>query len=70
MNFLRALTDGIHNEFTTQETLQKYELGSSANVSIIKKALTKKELIDIENKQIILADPVLGLWLRREFYKR
>jgi len=67
MNFLRALVDGIHNEFTTQEVLQKYQLGSSANVSIVKQALTKKELIETEDKKIYLADPVMRLWLKQEF---
>lgn len=68
MNFLRALTDGIDSEFTTSEILNKYQLGSSANVTIIKKALIKKELIDIEDKRVVLADPVLNLWLKQEFY--
>jgi len=58
MNFLRAIINGVHCEFTTQEVLQKYQLGSSANVSIIKRALVKKELIETENKQTYLADPV------------
>ncbi len=66
MNFLRALVDGVKSEFSTQEVLQKYQLGSSANVSIIKRALIKKELIEIDNKQISLADPVLKLWLMKE----
>ena len=66
MNFLRALIDGVHSEFTTQEVLQKYQLGSSANVSIIKRALIKKELIETENKQTYLADPVMKLWFKQE----
>jgi len=67
MNFLRALIDEVHSEFTTQEVLQKYQLGSSANVSIIKRALIKKELIETENKQTYLADPVMKLWFKQEF---
>lgn len=67
MNFLRALVDGVHSEFTSAEILQKYQLGSSANVSIVKRALVKKELIETENKQILLADPVMKLWLKQEF---
>jgi len=67
MNFLRAIINGVHCEFTTQEVLQKYQLGSSANVSIIKRALIKKELIETENKQIYLADPVMKLWFKQEF---
>ena len=42
MNFLRAITEGIHTEFTTQENLRQYQLGTSANVSIIKRSLLKK----------------------------
>lgn len=65
MNFLRALVDGVHREFTSAEILQKYQLGSSANVSIIKRALIKKELIETENNQVLLADPVMKLWLKQ-----
>lgn len=67
MNFLRALVDGVHSEFTSAEILQKYQLGSSANVSVIKRALIKKELIETEKKQVFLADPVIALWLKQEF---
>lgn len=66
MNFLRAILDGIHSEFTTQEVLQKYQLGSSANVSIVKRALVKKELIEIEKRQAVIPDPVMAVWLKRE----
>ena len=69
MNFLRALVDGVNSEFTSQAILHKYDLGSSANVSVIKRALIKKELIETENKQVILTDPVMRLWLKQEFGK-
>lgn len=68
MNFLRAIIDGVHSEFTTQEILYKYQLGSSANVSIIKRALVKKEIIEIEKHQVIIMDPVMAMWLKRELY--
>lgn len=55
----------MHREFTSAEILQKYQLGSSANVSIIKRALIKKELIETENNQVLLADPVMKLWLKQ-----
>ncbi len=67
MNFLRAIVNGVHKEFTTQEVLQKYQLGSSANVSIVKHALIKKELIEIEKQQVIIPDPVMRIWLKKEF---
>jgi hypothetical protein len=67
MNFLRVLVDGVNSEFTTQQVLQKYQLGSSANVSVIIRALIKKELIETENKQIYIADPVMKWWFKQEF---
>lgn len=70
MSFLRALVDGVHSEFTSAEVLQKYQFGSSANVSVVKRALVKKELIATENKQVLLADPVMKLWLKQEFMNR
>ena len=66
MNFLRAVVDGVHSEFTTQEILHKYQLSSSANVSIVKRALVKKELIEIEKRQVVIPDPVMVVWLKRE----
>src|SRR5574344_363369 len=66
MNFMRAILEGVHSEFTRQEILQKYKLGSSANVSIVKRALEKKELIEVEQHQTIIPDPVMKVWLKRE----
>lgn len=65
LNFLRALVLGVDSEFTKQEVLSKYKLGSSANVSAIKKALIRKELIDTENRKTFIVDPVLKHWLKR-----
>lgn len=66
MNFMRAVIDGVHGEYTTQEVLHKYQLGSSANVCTVKRALVKKELIEIEKRQVVIPDPVLKVWLKRE----
>ena len=66
MNFLRAIVDGVSDEFTTQEVLQKYQLGTSANVSAVKRALEKKELIEVEKRQVVIPDPILKEWLKRE----
>ncbi len=64
INFLRAVIDGVQSEFTSKAVLQKYQLGTSANVSIIKRALIKKELIEIEGRRVELSDPVLGMWIK------
>lgn len=66
MNFLRAIVGGVHTEFTTQDVIRKYELGSSANVMTVKRALINKELIEMEKRQVIISDPVMELWLKRE----
>lgn len=66
MNFLRAVIDGVHSEFTVQEVIRKYRLGSSANVSIVKRALVKKEIIEIEKRRVVIPDPVMRVWLKRE----
>ncbi len=67
MNFLRAIVSGIHGEFSTKDVITKYDLGSSANVSAVRRSLTKRELIDVEDRKVIIPDPVLEMWLRREF---
>lgn len=67
LNFICAVLDGIHTGFTTREVLEKYCLGSSANVGTIKRALTNKELIVTERQQIFLQDPVMEVWLRSHF---
>lgn len=66
MNFLKALVNGVHSGFTSKEILQKYNLGTSANIIRIKTALLQKELIEIEGKEIALSDPVFAIWLKKE----
>lgn len=66
LNLLRAIVDGHHTGFSTREMLQTYQLGTSANVSVAKRALIKQELIDTDHRQVYISDPVLQEWLRRE----
>ncbi len=66
INFLRALIEGVHKELSAQEVIQKYRLGSSANVAIVKRALIKKELIETEKREVAISDPLLKVWLQRE----
>lgn len=66
MNFMRAVIDGVHSGFTTREIMEKYDLGSSANVTAVKSALIRKELIEIDSRQVVISDPVMAEWFRRE----
>lgn len=66
LNFLRAVLAGVHYDYGKTSVREAYNLGSYANITRIKAALTSKELIRIEQGATIIADPVLELWLRRE----
>ena len=66
INFLKAVISGVHKEFSTQEVIQRYRLGSSANVATVKRALIKKELIETEQREVTISDPLLKVWLQRE----
>ncbi len=70
MNFLRALANGVHTGFTRSEILDTYQLGTAANISRLKKALTEKDLIMMTAPQKLeISDPILALWLKRRVWK-
>ena len=64
--FLRAIIDG--ETVFGQENLNKYRLGTSANVIRIKDALLSKDIIDITAKNIEIQDPIFKLWLKEEYF--
>ncbi|MCL2739264.1 MAG: hypothetical protein FWE30_07435 [Bacteroidales bacterium] len=66
ISFLKAVTDGIER-FCTAQTLETYGLHSSANVTRVRTALEKKEiLIFIRNKPHFL-DPIFKIWFVERF---
>lgn len=65
MNFLRAIIDGVDSGFSRKEVLQKYNLGTSANIIRLKNALLQKELIEIDGPRVTLSDPVFGVWFKK-----
>lgn len=68
LSFLRAITEGVHDSFTTQDVIDKYNFNSSANANAIKTALTKKELIDTEGNYTHIVDPVMALWMKQDLF--
>jgi len=60
-NFLKAVAEGVHTGLSSKDVVHKYQLGTSANVLKIKKALIQKELID-DQQGIYFLDPVYELW--------
>ena len=68
INFLRAIADGIYSGFSRKEIIENYRLGTSANITRVRKALEDKELIDISHESITFNDPVFQLWFRKEVH--
>lgn len=70
MNFLRALSDGIHSGFTSKAVLSKYRIGTSANFSRLKSSMIEKDLVDtVAPNTLDICDPILILWLKRRVWK-
>jgi hypothetical protein len=65
-NFMKALASGVSNGFSNKDFIQKYKIGTSANVSKIKKALVDKEFIEVTGKSASFLDPAFKLWFIRE----
>jgi hypothetical protein len=67
VNLLKAI---IYKEkqLSSKEIIGKYSLGTSANVLRIKKALLKKEIIDINGTQISILDPIYQHWLKTIYF--
>jgi len=68
LRFIRAIMAGKALELNRKEIIEEFELGSSANIATIKKALQKKELIEIEGKNISFSDPIFIHWLRQNTF--
>ena len=70
LNFLHALANGVTTSFSRKDVIKKYRLESSANVQSVKKALLKKDLIDVDGMEVSFNDSFFKLWLKRQkFYE-
>ena len=67
INFLKALIDGVE-KLSAKDTLDKYQIGTSANVLRVKKTLENKEIIDIQGNHISLLDPIYKSWLANYYF--
>ena len=65
MNFLRAINDGQHDQWTSQEVMGKYNLGTKSNISKMQNFLFEKDFIERREDGLYLSDPVLQLWLNQ-----
>ncbi|HNQ82558.1 MAG TPA: ATPase [Bacteroidales bacterium] len=67
VNFLKMILDG-HTRYTSMENIDRYQLGTSANVIRIRKALISKEIIDEYEGKAILLDPLYAIWLKKYYF--
>lgn len=67
IRFLEALLNN-ESRLSSREVIDNYQLGSSANVAQIKKALIQKEIIDLMDIKTNILDPVYKLWLQRYYF--
>ena len=66
ISFLYAVADGVKN-FSSKEVLEKYDLGTSANIKNLRTALLERDLIDIlPNNTLVIQDPIFAYWLRQQ----
>lgn len=66
VQFLKAIGNGEKN-FTSENVLKQYKLGTSANVKNLKEACIKKDIIDVEpGNTIVFQDPMFECWLNRQ----
>jgi uncharacterized protein len=56
-------------QFSSKETIHKYNLGTSAGVVKAKKSLIAKEIIDEHTKQLFFLDPGFELWFIQNIVK-
>ena len=66
ISFLQAVAYGEKN-FSSREVLTKYQLGTSANIKNLKKAMQDKDLIDVMPDAITLQDPIFAYWLKEKY---
>ena len=66
MGFLMAVANGEKN-LSSEVVLKKYRYSPSANVKNLKAALEKKDLIDISGKKVEIQDPMLKIWLKKNY---
>ncbi len=69
VNFLKALADGV-KQFSSKETLKKYDIGVQGNIIKIKTALESREIIDLWGAHIEFIDPLFKLWFIRVYLNK
>lgn len=67
MNLLRAICNGVNNEFMSKKVMDTYNLGTKSNFARIKNALIEKELIEERKDGLYLSDPIFKIWFNSNY---
>ncbi|RLD34973.1 MAG: ATPase, partial [Bacteroidetes bacterium] len=67
ISFLNALVNN-EEKVTSQSTLKKYNLGTSATVIKMRRTLHDREIIDIIGKKNEFMDPLYKYWLKKYYF--
>ena len=70
LHFMKAIANGVTGNFNSKNVMSEYKIGTSANISKIKKALREKEVVEFTGKKADFADPVYKLWFKKEILKK
>jgi len=66
LNFLRAIASGIKKDFGLSEVRKEYNLGSYSNITRLKTALLERDLIEKQNTELVITDPIFAKWLKQK----
>lgn len=67
MNFLRAIASGIHSGFGEADIRERFNLGSASNITRLKTALIRSELIESDGRKLSFTDPIFERWFKKRF---
>jgi hypothetical protein len=68
LGLLRACLAG-EKQLSSQATLKKYRMGTSGNVSRLKKSLADRDILDFQGDAIVFQDPGYAYWLKECYFK-
>jgi len=68
VGLLHALLSG-EKRLSSQSNLQTYRLGTSGNVTRLKKSLADRDILDVRGEVLAFQDPLYAWWLRTYYFK-
>ena len=68
LGLLKACLAG-EKQISSQATLKKYRMGTSGNVSRMKKSLADRDILDVQGDAIVFQDPGYAYWLKECYFK-